>query len=205
MRHSRASWSASTRSAGSSRPASMRGAAAAITGANALALAMQSTLVRSSIPTRSRAPPRPVILTCRGKCGPSGWHGRRGGSKTDRYARRAPPSEPFARQRRLSTNVLSPEERAMNRRDMLTGAFKVACATAPVTVVAANRAAAAGAEFGKAVYHLSDLDKVDFVFGNIRNHYNGMGGPDHVTIALVVHGPALKAFHLDGATQEAAK
>jgi intracellular sulfur oxidation DsrE/DsrF family protein len=32
-----------------------------------------------------------------------------------------------------------------------------------------------------------------------------MGGPDHVTIALVVHGPALKAFHLDGATQEAAK
>ena len=81
----------------------------------------------------------------------------------------------------------------MNRRDMLTGAFKVACATAPVTVVAAGRAAAAGAEFGKAVYHLSDLDKVDFVFGNIRNHYNGMGGPDHVTIALVVLGPALQS------------
>jgi hypothetical protein len=35
----------------------MRGAAAAITGASAFALAMQSTLVRSSIPTRSRAPP----------------------------------------------------------------------------------------------------------------------------------------------------
>jgi intracellular sulfur oxidation DsrE/DsrF family protein len=93
----------------------------------------------------------------------------------------------------------------MNRRDMLTGAFKVACATAPVTLVAADRAAAAGAEFGKAVYHLSDLDKVDFVFGNIRNHYIGMGGPDHVTIALVVHGPALKAFHLDGASQDNAK
>jgi uncharacterized protein len=93
----------------------------------------------------------------------------------------------------------------MNRRDMLTGAFKVACATAPVTVVAANRAAAASAEFSKAVYHLSDLDKVDFVFGNIRNHYIGMGGPDHVTIALVVHGPALKAFHLDGTAQDAAK
>jgi intracellular sulfur oxidation DsrE/DsrF family protein len=94
----------------------------------------------------------------------------------------------------------------MNRRDMLTGAFKVACATAPVTAaLSVERAAAAGAEFSKAVYHLSDLDKADFVFGNIRNHYIGMGGPDHVTIALVVHGPALKAFHLDGATQEAAK
>jgi intracellular sulfur oxidation DsrE/DsrF family protein len=93
----------------------------------------------------------------------------------------------------------------MNRRDMLTGAFKVACATPPITVLAVERAAAAGVEFGKAVYHLSDLDKVDFVFGNIRNHYNGMGGPGHVTIALVVNGPALKAFHLDGATPDVAK
>ncbi len=93
----------------------------------------------------------------------------------------------------------------MNRRDMLTDAFKVACATPPITALGVERAAAAGAEFGKVVYHLSDLDKVDFVFGNIRNHYIGMGGPDHVTIALVVHGPALKAFHLDGATPDTAK
>jgi uncharacterized protein len=50
-------------------------------------------------------------------------------------------------------------------------------------------------DMAKVVYHLSDLDKVDFVLGNIRNHYNGMGGPDKVTIALVIHGPALKAFH----------
>jgi intracellular sulfur oxidation DsrE/DsrF family protein len=94
----------------------------------------------------------------------------------------------------------------MNRRDMLTGAFKVACATPPITAaLVVERAAAAGAEFGKAVYHLSDLDKVDPVFGNIRNHYNGMGGPDHVTIALVVLGPALKAFHLAEAAPDTAK
>ncbi len=47
----------------------------------------------------------------------------------------------------------------------------------------------------KAVYHLTDLDKVDFVSGNIRNHIEGVGGPANVTIVLVVHGPALKAFH----------
>jgi intracellular sulfur oxidation DsrE/DsrF family protein len=47
----------------------------------------------------------------------------------------------------------------------------------------------------KVVYHLADLDKVAFVLGNIQNHFDGMGGPDKVTIALVVHGPALKAFH----------
>jgi intracellular sulfur oxidation DsrE/DsrF family protein len=54
----------------------------------------------------------------------------------------------------------------------------------------------------KVVYHLADLDKVDFVFGNIANHYSGMGGPDKVTIALVVHGPALKAFHTAGAAEK---
>ena len=44
----------------------------------------------------------------------------------------------------------------------------------------------------KVVYHLSDLDKVRFVLGNIQNHLDGAGGP--ITIALVVHGPALRAF-----------
>jgi len=47
----------------------------------------------------------------------------------------------------------------------------------------------------KVVYHLNDLDKVSFVLGNIQNHFDGVGGPDNVTIALVVHGQALKAFH----------
>ncbi|MCP3446568.1 DsrE family protein [Bradyrhizobium sp. CCGUVB14] len=47
----------------------------------------------------------------------------------------------------------------------------------------------------KVVYHLADADKVNFVLGNIQNHIDGVGGPDHVTLALVIHGPALKAFH----------
>ncbi|MBX9843228.1 MAG: DsrE family protein [Xanthobacteraceae bacterium] len=47
----------------------------------------------------------------------------------------------------------------------------------------------------KVVYHLTDLDKVAFVLGNIKNHYEGVGGPANVTISLVVHGPALKGFH----------
>ena len=47
----------------------------------------------------------------------------------------------------------------------------------------------------KVVYHLDDLDKVNFVIGNIQNHLDGVGGPGNVTIALVVHGQALKAFH----------
>jgi len=54
----------------------------------------------------------------------------------------------------------------------------------------------------KVVYHLSDLDKVGFVIGNIQNHLDGVGGPDHVTIALVVHGPALRAFHSARATPD---
>jgi hypothetical protein len=54
----------------------------------------------------------------------------------------------------------------------------------------------------KVVYHLSDLDKVSFVIGNIQNHFDGVGGPDHVTIALVVHGPALRAFQSAQATPD---
>ena len=57
----------------------------------------------------------------------------------------------------------------------------------------------------KVVYHLADLDKVDFVLGNIANHYKGMGGPENVTIALVIHGPALKAFLRPNASPDVAK
>ena len=60
--------------------------------------------------------------------------------------------------------------------------------------VFAAPARAEGSAVPKVVYHLADLDKVAFVLGNIRNHISGLGGPGKVRIALVVHGPALKAF-----------
>jgi hypothetical protein len=61
------------------------------------------------------------------------------------------------------------------------------------------KAQAASPDAGKVVYHLADLDKVNFVLGNIKNHYKGVGGPSHVKIALVVHGPALTAFRSEAA------
>ncbi|MFO1110256.1 MAG: DsrE family protein [Bradyrhizobium sp.] len=57
----------------------------------------------------------------------------------------------------------------------------------------------------KVIYHLNDLDKVNFVLGNIQNHFDGVGGPDNVTIALVVHGQALKAFHAASANPDIGK
>lgn len=48
----------------------------------------------------------------------------------------------------------------------------------------------------KVAYHLSDADKVNFVLGNIKNHYEGTGG--NVDIVLVVHGPALASFKSQG-------
>jgi intracellular sulfur oxidation DsrE/DsrF family protein len=47
----------------------------------------------------------------------------------------------------------------------------------------------------KIVYHVSDLEKVPFVLGNMRNHIKGAGGSDKLDMILVVHGPAGKAFH----------
>jgi intracellular sulfur oxidation DsrE/DsrF family protein len=54
----------------------------------------------------------------------------------------------------------------------------------------------------KVVYHLADTDRVNFALGNIQNHFDGVGGPDNVTIALVVLGPALRAFHLASANPD---
>ena len=81
----------------------------------------------------------------------------------------------------------------MDRRGILAS---IAAATGGLfAAVGAGTAKAATPDKTKVVYHLCDLDKVEFVLGNIKNHYDGVGGPDKVTIALVVHGPALKGFH----------
>ncbi|MGC1779345.1 MAG: DsrE family protein [Xanthobacteraceae bacterium] len=83
----------------------------------------------------------------------------------------------------------------MRRRNLL----QFASILLPISAVTQS-AEAAEPRASKVVYHLDDLDKVGSVLGNIRNHYDGMGGPENVTIALVVHGPALKAFHAAGAS-----
>jgi uncharacterized protein len=96
-----------------------------------------------------------------------------------------------------------PREKNMLRRNLLQFACAImpALPAMPVSLVA-SRANAATPDIAKVVYGLSDLEKVEFAFGNINNHYKGMGGPEHVTIALVVNGPALKAFHFANATPE---
>jgi len=81
----------------------------------------------------------------------------------------------------------------MHRRNMLMSALTALGAIFASSARAATDSLAPAKQ--KVVYHLSDLEKVSFVIGNIQNHLDGVGGPDHVTIALVVHGPALKAFH----------
>lgn len=98
----------------------------------------------------------------------------------------------------------------MHRRNFLSSALRIAYATAPISAIAvesvsAEAAKPAAAPVPKVVYHLADLDKVDFVLGNIHNHYAGMGGSGHVTLALVVHGPALKGFHVATAAPDVTK
>lgn len=86
----------------------------------------------------------------------------------------------------------------MNRRNILWSTISaLGAAFAASRAKAATEAAKSDDKSDrlKVVYHLSDADKVNFVLGNIQNHIDGVGGPDHVTLALVIHGPALKAFH----------
>lgn len=89
----------------------------------------------------------------------------------------------------------------MHRRSLLWGVL-----SAVGGALAGSRAQAAtgkpAAAKLKVVYHLNDLDKVNFVLGNIQNHFDGVGGPENVTIALVIHGQALKAFHAASANPD---
>jgi intracellular sulfur oxidation DsrE/DsrF family protein len=93
----------------------------------------------------------------------------------------------------------------MHRRNILWGALSALGSALGATLATSHaNAATEAAPQGKlkVVYHLSDLDKVNFVLGNIQNHFDGVGGPDNVTIALVVHGQALRAFHASSATPD---
>lgn len=92
----------------------------------------------------------------------------------------------------------------MNRRNILWST--ISALGAAFAASRANAAAeAAPSSKLKVVYHLSDAEKVNFVLGNIQNHIDGVGGPDHVTLALVIHGSALKAFHAAQANPEISK
>jgi uncharacterized protein len=93
------------------------------------------------------------------------------------------------------------ERGAMPRRSLLWGLVSaVGTAFAASRTEAATETPATGKL--KVVYHLNDRDKVSFVLGNIQNHFDGVGGPDNVTIALVIHGQALKALHAASANPD---
>jgi intracellular sulfur oxidation DsrE/DsrF family protein len=84
----------------------------------------------------------------------------------------------------------------MHRRNIFKSALAIGAGLFAARANVPVRADTTGPALGvpRVAYHLADLDKVVFVLGNIRNHIEGMGGPDKVRLALVVHGPALKAF-----------
>ncbi|TIU26850.1 MAG: hypothetical protein E5W38_26630 [Mesorhizobium sp.] len=82
----------------------------------------------------------------------------------------------------------------MLRRDI----FRAGLAGAAGLFGLRHASAALNEERLKVAYHLSDADKVNFVLGNIKNHYEGTGG--NVDIVLVVHGPALAAFKAKSAS-----
>ena len=96
----------------------------------------------------------------------------------------------------------------MNRRNILWSTISaLGAAFAASRAKAATEAAKSDHKSDKlkVVYHLADAEKVNFVLGNIQNHIDGVGGPDHVTLALVIHGPALKAFHATPANPDVSK
>lgn len=75
------------------------------------------------------------------------------------------------------------------------GFFKSIAALAGLAASgAAVSSAQAAPNKSKVAYHLTDAERANSVLGNIRNHIQGVGGPENVEIILVVHGAAIKAF-----------
>lgn len=81
----------------------------------------------------------------------------------------------------------------------------LAAAAGTGAVLSGVSSAAAATPKQRVAYHLADEEKVDFVLGNMRNHVKGVGGPENVELVLVVHGPALKAFHAANASEKTLK
>jgi len=81
-----------------------------------------------------------------------------------------------------------------SRRHLFSRLFASAAAGALTWNASSNPSRADDQAVPRVAYHLSDVDKVTFVLGNIENHLEGMGGPQNVRIVLVVHGPALALF-----------
>jgi intracellular sulfur oxidation DsrE/DsrF family protein len=102
----------------------------------------------------------------------------------------------------MTSKPSSPPRAEVSRRGLFAR-----LAAASVAGAAAFRATGVQAADGvmRVAYHLSDADKVGFVLGNIDNHIIGAGGPDKIEIVLVVHGPALTAFHQSKANPDIAK
>lgn len=94
-----------------------------------------------------------------------------------------------------------PPSGKLNRRGLFSR-LMAASAAGAVAFRASGAMAADGVM--RVAYHLSDADKVGFVLGNIDNHIVGAGGPGKVEIILVVHGPALTAFHTSKANPDIA-
>ncbi len=68
---------------------------------------------------------------------------------------------------------------------------------AAVAALAATPATAAAGRDPDTVYHLADVEKANFVAGNLRNHLAGADGKPK--LAVVIHGPALQLFKGDSA------
>jgi hypothetical protein len=84
---------------------------------------------------------------------------------------------------------------AMHRRNMLCGEVSAIGAAFAASRAGAATEPAAQAKL-KLVYHLNELDKVNFLPGSIQNHLDGVGGPDHAAAAVGARAPspAIDAF-----------
>jgi uncharacterized protein len=102
----------------------------------------------------------------------------------------------------MTSKPSSPQPNNVSRRGLFA---RLAAAGAAGAVAFRSSGAAAADGIMRVAYHLSEAERVGFVLGNIDNHIEGAGGPDRIEIVLVVHGPALTAFHQSKANPDIAK
>ena len=83
----------------------------------------------------------------------------------------------------------------MTRKGFLTVLGACACGGAlGASSTMGGALAGTGVAKQRAVYHVSEIEKIPFALMNINNHIDGVGGPDGVAIVVVVHGDGYRGF-----------
>lgn len=85
---------------------------------------------------------------------------------------------------------------------MMTRTAQIGTLALLVCLLLSLSSAALAGDKQRVVYHVTDVEKIEFTLRNLANHIEGVGGPENVELHLVVIGPAMQGFTQEKASDK---